>query len=678
MNDRVSAKPPSVFIRHDEDMEQYVAELLEASPVKSPSKGPYGSHGNLGDFADPSISMADLDKGLSRRSGLLRFGKAIATALNPLNLWSDHKTSKQSSDDRTPQPNLTNERKERVEKIYMEMKRDGRLSKMGMIPHTTQHTRTLVAKGPTAAELSLSAQGPAAGPCFHSSLDETETVKHAPDHEKPLPQPPKFTEHGLVEDAIAGRSARRRASFNFKSPSLTNLKKTRSDIHLAGSESRSTSRDPDVISDILTVEASQVVKKQISRKDLQKQQKLSKRVSNLESKLDLARRELIEVVGEPSYSHPQPNKTFSRKPFTPGALPSLPSESLLAPQSQAYDLVSEHGRLSESIPSNGNIDIHCFRTEANSVEQTISELPANQEFTTGDSKNGQNPENGNAPNVEERTAQPQPVNLIAQELAADIPLNHDTKRAKMGTAKKQTTPRKRKMEAEEKNDLGRLTEDEDDGGRDTVISPIAKRTRRRVQSESGGAHSRLKPPGASIDSGQGEDSTTRRIESISRVGQAPLPSAPEKSTTNVRSVKHHNKPAPVFLGRPRSTSPTKARRVSDRSISPPPSLSYSKPSTRQSSFSESPAPGKPGPGHMPPVPNKSIGMNRIVRLASGEVDPTASDIAAEEKVHRLSNEVSSVGLRMEDAGSMAARTDVKPAEQVTGMNDKFEWPDDVF
>ena len=65
-----------------------------------------------------------------------------------------------------------------------------------------------------------------------------------------------------------------------------------------------------------------------SRKDLQKQQRLIKRVSDLEDKLQAAHRQLEEAMNEPVLSQPYPRVGRSR--FVPGALSTLPlSDSLV-------------------------------------------------------------------------------------------------------------------------------------------------------------------------------------------------------------------------------------------------------------------------------------------------------------------------------------------------------------
>lgn len=109
----------------------------------------------------------------------------------------------------------------------------------------------------------------------------------------------------------------RRSSLNLRTPSFQTLKKATSHIQLPSVKRHSTE-----VSD-----GSQQVKKQPSKKDLAKQQKLVKRVSNLELQLETARQELEQSLASTPAAKPVGKTT--RKPFKPGALPSLPSERLL-------------------------------------------------------------------------------------------------------------------------------------------------------------------------------------------------------------------------------------------------------------------------------------------------------------------------------------------------------------
>ena len=115
----------------------------------------------------------------------------------------------------------------------------------------------------------------------------------------------------------------RRSSLNLRTPSFQSLKKATSHIQLPSVKRNSTTLE--------VGDASQQVKKQPSKKDLAKQQKLVKRVSNLELQLETARQELEKSLASTNATQPatQPIGKTTRKPFKPGALPSLPSERLL-------------------------------------------------------------------------------------------------------------------------------------------------------------------------------------------------------------------------------------------------------------------------------------------------------------------------------------------------------------
>ena len=87
------------------------------------------------------------------------------------------------------------------------------------------------------------------------------------------------------------------------------------------------------------------LKRKQSKKDLQKQQKLSKKISDLETQLEKARRNLRLVEDAPPV--PDFSAHALRKPFVPGALASLPSERLLlrgASEQLEMELADEAGR----------------------------------------------------------------------------------------------------------------------------------------------------------------------------------------------------------------------------------------------------------------------------------------------------------------------------------------------
>ena len=162
-----------------------------------------------------------------------------------------------------------------------------------------------------------------------SSVDHKESHQSAQEEVMPAPNIP------YVDRSISPmRSASgRRSSLNLRTPSFQTLKKATSHIQLPSVKRNST---------VLEIgDGSQQVKKQPSKKDLAKHQKLVKRVSNLESQLEAARHELEQSLASTPATKPVGKTT--RKAFQPGALPSLPSERLL----NAH--VTEQGADSENI-----------------------------------------------------------------------------------------------------------------------------------------------------------------------------------------------------------------------------------------------------------------------------------------------------------------------------------------
>ncbi|KAF2155991.1 hypothetical protein K461DRAFT_275055 [Myriangium duriaei CBS 260.36] len=129
----------------------------------------------------------------------------------------------------------------------------------------------------------------------------------------------------------------RKLSASVRGRSLSNLRKARSEINLLPRGRVSTpSLSP-------TKRYSSESVRRSSSRGLKQQRRLNKRISDLEAQLDKARRELQEALNPASpaselSSHyerytPKFKIHSARKiPFTPGLLPTLPSESLLYPE----------------------------------------------------------------------------------------------------------------------------------------------------------------------------------------------------------------------------------------------------------------------------------------------------------------------------------------------------------
>ena len=241
----------------------------------------------------------------NRGAGIFRFGKAIASAFNPFGGWgsvSEFWKGSHTQDDNRPQERA-NDRLRQAEMAYEELKRSGYQG--------TVKGRYIQSLGTGMGGASLPDQtwksiqgkmeyGGAGNSGFghHSRQSSSQTA--------------------TTRDANNGSSLR---------PIFPDLRKAKSSLAIPSIKKQDgmssllqhiDNRDPEV-------------RRQKSRKDMQRQAKLLKRVSNLEDKLERAKRELRELAGEEELllrSSLNEERPYQRR-FVPGKLPSLPSERLL-------------------------------------------------------------------------------------------------------------------------------------------------------------------------------------------------------------------------------------------------------------------------------------------------------------------------------------------------------------
>lgn len=297
MNDRTSKKPPSPYLGEERAMEQYTTSqsLSNRESVDT-------------------TTMYDAGIESSKPSGMYRFGKAIANAFNP-SAWRGINGIWKEKEKSTPDPSkaILQERGEKAQKAYAELKKNGftgtqgasRLSKTDDIPalryDSGQDSRPSSFRD-SAVDLDE----------YRSS---TENKEGNEEQFMPAPNVP------LVSRSTSPmpNTASRRSSLTLRTPSFQTLKKATSHLQLPSIKRHSAQSDASG--------SSQQIHKQPSKRDLAKQQKLSKRVSDLESQLEMARRKLEDALESAPPIEPAEKPT--RKPFKPGALPSLPSERLL-------------------------------------------------------------------------------------------------------------------------------------------------------------------------------------------------------------------------------------------------------------------------------------------------------------------------------------------------------------
>ncbi|OAX81790.1 hypothetical protein ACJ72_03868 [Emergomyces africanus] len=364
MNDRVSKEPPSIYIEQDMDdaIDRYMSCDDEGSAVgggSAPSERPGIGHGYTSSVAN-SMSSVATETPSAKQSGLVRFGQVIASALNPFGVWNNVSEIWNGSQDgtkalptttmstgATAHTEILAERQAQAEKAYAELKASGY---QGTVKSTSASYR---------------------GHPRHEGSGDVKRTKH-PFFASRTPhqqqhKPVRSISSNFSKDSLLTPSKSAiRSSFQ-------DLRKAASYINLPLTPKRGDSVDKDNNNYYDEEGNPNGIRKQASRKHLQKQRKLQKKVSNLESQLERLKKQLNVVsggtdIGNQSASasasasvissvnngsvsvdgteqdeeedlappipppHREGVKVGRRKKFVPGALPSLPSERILLRQ----------------------------------------------------------------------------------------------------------------------------------------------------------------------------------------------------------------------------------------------------------------------------------------------------------------------------------------------------------
>lgn len=332
MNDKVSQRPPAEFLGPEEDLLKKYSR--EESGGRKTSQGKNTKH-RRNSSAQTSRSED------TRQSGIVRFGKSVAATLNISNwkIWS--KQQHQQQDDETPQQKILRERQEKAEKIYKELKKSGDFRNSAAFPsHQVPEVKdTTPAKHDSGVDF-----GPV--PCFPafgltSKADkrkskiiestETQIPANTTDSSAGNSRPSSMGSESAEQSTISAS----RQSFHFKRPSLSSIRK---------------SKESDRASVAPSNDEGHPLHKVASRREMRKQQKLVKRVSNLEDKLAAARRQLAKATGGPYPPEPEVEaSTTTTSASAPGAPTTLPSEPAL--RSRASSNVGSTSNDIAAVPS---------------------------------------------------------------------------------------------------------------------------------------------------------------------------------------------------------------------------------------------------------------------------------------------------------------------------------------
>lgn len=633
MNDKVSQRPPSLYIREEQAMEQYASANME------------------------DVDMA-YDAGIesSKPSGMFRFGKVIANAFNSGHIWQGLNgiwKEKEKENQVKPEKDLL---KAKAELRYAELKKSGYKGTQNAparpesqeVP-AIQHEDTDDSRRSSFRDSGVDVDG------YRSSSDRKDSDHFIVPTESLMPPPP-LTKGRRSASPFSDASSGRRSSIRFHKPSLEGLKRVKSQIHLP-SVKRHTEDAPSVPSFETTDATGPGLRREASKKDIAKQYKLSKKVSDLENKLEVARREL-ELSIQEAPPVPDVPARIGRRKFVPGALASLPSERLLTPQTNNNNgTVNGSNRLPTQV-----VDAYSPTTSADDKGMQLGKHNAKAQNEAAEATK-QALWNKRASDIAARNAAARQSKILRTD--TDINDGPEPEAAKDSASK-------RKGGRPRKSQETKVSSSHDPSGvherppkvyaKTPCNSPMTNKDKAPPVPPKGTLFDPAKVDLAKImamraipDSHAPFGKAWDDIENLRRM----YPNATEvelvaylssqstsRKSTDHTSVSHGERPPSPFLGRPGSTSPMKTRaRASKRGISPPPpSLSSAKKFHRDLDTEKSPT---------------------IASQKPPQADTTAVPLITEAPL-----------VIYEKASDTARASMDKPLPDIE--RDSFEWDDDVF
>lgn len=633
MNDKISQRPPSLYTREEEAMEQYTSANME------------------------DVDMA-YDAGIesNKPSGIFRFGKAIASAFNSVNvlqgfngIWKEREKENQAK----PEKDIL---KAKAELKYAELKRSGYKGTQNA-PARPESQEVPAIKYQDTDESSRSSFRDSGVDVdgYRSSSDRKDSDQFVTSTESLMP-PSSLTAGRRSASPFSDVSSGRRSSIRFHKPSLEGLKRVKSQVHLP-SIKRHAEAAPSEPSIEVDQAAGPGLRREASKKDIAKHYKLVKKVSDLENKLEIARRELELSVQE---APPVPDlpARIGRKRFVPGALPSLPSERLMTPQTH-----KDHGAENRSsVQAAKNVGMYSATTSTDDKGNDAAELKFNA--------HDEDKEDARQALWNKRASDVAARNAAARQSRApstrDETVNDLRSEATKSSASKNKGGRPRKSQVHKVSGSHRSSSVQEyppEGYgitfRNLVVSnkdevppvPVKRTVFDPTKVDRAAIMAMRAIPDSHVPFGKAWDDLKNLRKEYPGATEFELQaymssqSAPKKVTDHT-SVSHGDRPSSPFLGPPGYISPMKTRaRASRRGISPPPpSLSSAKKFHRNLGVEKSPAPAN----QEPPAENE-------------EASPSATKLP----------------LRISEEGPEAARASLdKPLPDVKA--DEFEWDDDVF
>ena len=319
MHDRTSNKPPSLYTREENAIERCSAQEC----TKNSAQSRHASLDGIGAYYEAGIES-------SKASSMYRFSRAIANAFKPVSGWRGFGGGREHPI--STEKNVMQARKFKAEKEYAELKKNGFVATQAALA-VPRNTAVPAIRYEDTMEATRLAPHRDSGIHMDSSPSSSERKSEGRGSQSDASRlnRPLLPAIGRIPSPLPESSSPRKASVQFRKPSFPTLKTVKSHIQLPSVKrtappASDSSFDHDKPKEATSIEQS--VRKKPSRKELSKQQRLSKKVSDLEIQLDIARRNLKLSMNEDSIA-PSANLQTGVKTFVPGALPSLPSERVL-------------------------------------------------------------------------------------------------------------------------------------------------------------------------------------------------------------------------------------------------------------------------------------------------------------------------------------------------------------
>ncbi|OJJ80997.1 putative nuclear RNA binding protein [Aspergillus glaucus CBS 516.65] len=525
MNDSVSEKPPSIYLRED---------LYAQEHQQYPQQQYFQHERGSGGASNHS----------HKSSGIFRFGKAIASAFNPFGGWagawkgdSSISGSGSGSGSASTDENYNyNQQQEdditRVHRAYEELKKSGfKGTVKGAYMQDAQSSNAL----PEQAWKSI-----------QEKMDTNYKPSTPGHHARQI--------SGESQDSTIGGSIRTsldlRSSLDFRG--ALDLRRAKSSLGISSLVKQQEPGTPEV-------------RKQKSRKDLLKQAKLLKKVSNLEDKLERTRRELRELQGsqdkvpkipkeyeqeqiqgqrreeqpqsEPPQQEEEPEQLQAQEPvplsaseqamsleqpfcpkqFVPGTLSTLPSERTLENQAEAEDKKRSHATDTTETTAAGVTDA------AGEPLQSLSPNITREANTTTTPKKETKEQSSLSATTDSSSLKRKSPDPKSLEVSKALDPNQDTNTTfEKGTPSTTTTPTK-------SNSTRRRSKFQKMGKSDSPGSV----ERRKSQSSTPGSITRRKPRYLNPTSPRSSSSARRRSRSISISTSA----SPRKAQARLKTKK---------------------------------------------------------------------------------------------------------------------------------------------